>query len=347
MIPYGDDPGPRAGAARTPRGDPGWRSWHGAWREAAYGVDGFWTRERPRDHFATGVGVGTLVARAVADLVPEGVTVVVDVGAGDGSLLTALVDLLPGVALVGVDRRARPSGLDPRVGWSVDHWDTDAGRWLGGGPERWYGSGSSPLLVAHEWLDDLPVPVVERTSDGWREVEVDAAGGERLGPVVPGADKAWLDRWWDAAPGDRAEVGRARDVAWSHLVTAALTAPGGRALAVDYGHRHPERPAGGSLVAYAGGRQRRPRADGSVNLTAGVAVDALAAAGEALGATTVLLRRQSAQLDRLPTDTTGTGAGDPLGALVRRSERAALTDPARWGGLWWLLQGHGARAGAL
>ena len=345
MIAYGTEPGPLTGAARTTAGAPAWRGWRDAWEEAAYGAAGFWTRERPRDHFSTGVGAGTLVARAVADLAPEGVTVVVDVGAGDGSLLGALADLLPGVALVGVDRRARPPGLDPRVGWSVDHWDVDAGRWLHGGPERWCAPGDRPLLVAHEWLDDLPVPVVERASDGWRVVEVDASGDERLGPVVTGADAAWLERWWDVGgvPGDRAEVGRARDAAWAHLVAAALLAPGGRALAVDYGHLRPERPAGGSLVAYAAGRQRRPVPDGSVNLTAGVAVDALAAAGEERGAATLLLRRQSEQLDLLPDEQ----PLDALGALVRRSERAALTDPDRWGGLWWLLQGDGAEAGAL
>ena len=81
--------------------------------------------------------------------------------------------------------------------------------------------------------------------------------------------------------------------------------------------------------------------DGSVNLTAGVAVDALAAAGEACGAATVLLRRQSEQLGLLPEETAGEKPLDTLGALARRAERAALTDPGRWGGLWWLLQGHG------
>jgi len=334
--------------ARTPAAGPGWRPWREAWEEAAYGDAGFWTRERPRDHFSTGVGAGTLVARAVAALAPAGVTVVVDVGAGDGSLLAALADLLPGVALIGVDRRERPPGLDRRVGWSVDHWDAEAGRWCGGGPGRWYAPGERPLLVAHEWLDDLPVPVVERAPDGWREVEVDADGGERPGHAVTGEDAAWLERWWDVdpLPGDRAEVGRARDAAWAHLVSAALATPGGRALAVDYGHRRSERPAGGSLVAYARGRQRRPVPDGSVNLTAGVAVDALAAAGEAQGAATVLLRRQSEQLDLLPGEA-GTATGDPLVALVGRSERAALIDPRRWGGLWWLLQGRRTEAEAL
>ncbi len=344
MIAYGSSPPPRAGAPRTGPVPGAWRRWQTAWAEAAYGSDGFWTRERPRDHFATGVGAGTLVARAVAALVPDGVSVVVDVGAGDGALLDALAGLLPGVALVGVDRRPRPDDLDPGVAWVVDHLDVDGGRWTGGGPGRWC-AGRRPLLVAHEWLDDLPAPVVERVDDGWREIEVAPDGTERLGAPVSAPDATWLARWWDVdgAPGVRAEVGRSRDAAWGELVAAAL-AGGGRALAVDYGHVRGGRPRGGSLVAYAGGRRQVPVGDGTVNLTAGVAVDALAAAGEARGATTLVLRRQADQLATLPDDP-AQGDDGPLATLVRRSERAALTAPGRWGPLWWLLQGDGAADG--
>lgn len=308
-----------------------WRSWRAAWVDAAYGPGGFWSTQQPGDHFSTAVGAGPLVARAVAGLLPEGCRVVVDVGAGDGRLLAHLADRRPDVALVGVDRRPRPPGLDPRVRWSEDHWDVDAERWVGGGPDAWTDT-AAPLLVAHEWLDDLPVPVVERAADGWCEVEVDRTGAERLGPAAGPDERAWLARWW--AGGRRAEVGRARDAAWAGLVAAAV-GRGGRALAVDYGHVRDQRPVDGTLVAYGGGRQRAPVPDGRVNLTAGVAVDALAAAGETTGATTLLLERQARVLDRLAPDP----GGDPLQALVRRSERAVLTSATRWGDLWWLLQG--------
>jgi hypothetical protein len=80
--------------------------------------------------------------------------------------------------------------------------------------------------------------------------------------------------------------------------------------------------------------------DGTVNLTAAVAVDALAAAGESVGAATFLLERQAEVLDRVPSDPDG----GQLEALVRRSERAALTAAHRWGDLWWLLQGPGSPA---
>ena len=312
-----------------------WRSWRSAWVDAAYAPDGFWSTQQPGEHFTTAVGLGPFVAQAVAHVVPAGGRVVVDVGAGDGQLLSALVDLLPDVTLVGVDRRPRPAALDPRVRWVTDHWDVVAGRWTGGGPEAWTAL-PLPLYVAHEWLDDLPVPVVQRRAEVWHEVEIDASGQERLGETAGDVDGAWLARWWPT--GGRAEVGRARDAAWGALVRAALER-GGSALAVDYGHLAEQRPVDGSFAAYGRGRRRTPVPDGSVNLTAGVAVDALVAAGEALGAATLLLERQAAVLGRVTADARAEAALDPLQSLVRRSGRAAATHPGRWGELWWLLQG--------
>jgi len=330
MVPHPQADEPSSAEPRT------WRPWRSAWADAAYGPGGFWSTQRPGGHFATAVGAGPLVARAVAALVPTA-RVVVDVGAGDGGLLAGLVDLVPHVTLVGVDRRARPAGLDPRVRWVVDHWDVDAGRWTGGGPAAWTGLATgAPLYVAHEWLDDLPVPVVEQRAGAWLELDVDRSGHERPGGVVGPTDRAWLARWWSG--GVRAEVGRTRDAAWAALVRTALER-GGWALAVDYGHLAGLRPAAGTLTAYGRGRQRAPVPDGSVNLTAGVAVDALVEAGEAVGAMTLLLDRQAAVLDRVVPEDPAGPAPDPLQALVRRGERAAVTDRRRWGDLWWLLQG--------
>ncbi|GAA3574073.1 SAM-dependent methyltransferase [Microlunatus spumicola] len=312
-----------------------WRPWRSAWLDAAYSPTGFWSTQQPGGHFSTAVRAGPLVAQAVAALVPASVGVVVDVGAGDARLLAHLADLLPGVALVGVDRRVRPEGLDPRVGWFRDHFDVERERWTNGGPDAWSSAGT-PFLVAHEWLDDLPVPVVGRRAGTWHEVEVDGRGHERPGAAVGAEDRAWLADWWESGSPEvvRAEVGRARDAAWAVLVRWAV-ARGGRALAVDYGHLATQRPVEGSLLAYGRGRQRAPVPDGSVNLTAAVAVDALVRAGEDAGAETLLLERQSAVLGRHPEP----APADPLGALVRRSEQAALTAPGRWGDLWWLLQG--------
>ena len=338
MFSHAGPSEPHPSGART------WRPWREAWVDAAYGPSGFWTTQRPADHFATAVGVGPHVSGAVAGMVP-GRGVVVDVGAGDGRLLADLAELRPDLELVGVDRRTRPGGLDGRVRWVVDHWDVEHERWAAGGPDAWLDAGVRrvrPLLVAHEWLDDLPVAVVERAGAGWREVEVDPDGHERTGAAVAPDDAAWLARWW-AQGGERAEVGRPRDTAWRDLVVAAL-ARGGRALAVDYGHWSDDRPPGGTLTAYADGRQRRPAPDGRANLTAGVAVDALAATGVEVGGTTLLLARQSEVLGGADRDEPG--AGGTLAALVSRSERSALVAPGRWGDLWWLLQGREPEPGA-
>jgi hypothetical protein len=326
---------PQPAPVPTP-GSRTWRTWRTAWADAAYGPDGFWSTQQPHDHFTTAVGVGPLVAQAVAGLVPAAGQAVVDVGSGDGRLLSALADLLPDVALVGVDRRARPTGLPARVRWFVDHWDVDAGRWVHGGPPVWLADAAAPLLVAHEWLDDLPAAVVARAAGTWREVEVDPAGHERPGGVVPPDDLAWLARWWDE--GRRAEVGHSRDVAWAGLVGEALRRHG-RALAVDYGHLAGRRPRDGAFTAYGRGRRRAPVPDGRVNLTAGVALDALVAAGEAVGAATLRRERQSVLLGRPAPEGPPRPVEDPLASLVRRGERAALTASSRWGDLWWLLQG--------
>jgi hypothetical protein len=311
------------------------RPWFDAWVAAAYGPDGFWSRQRPADHFRTGAGTGTVVAEAVMALLAAApaVRAVVDVGAGDGGLLANLQLLRPDLALLGVDRRARPTGLPASIGWRTDHWDVRTDRWEHG-PDDWLGPHVPVLLVAAEWLDDLPAPVAQATRTGWREVEVGPDGTEQPGRPVTGSAAAWAERWWPTGP--RAELGLTRDRAWAGLVAAAL-ARDGLALAIDYGHQRDARPSGGTLTAYAGGRLRPVRPDPALNLTAHVAVDALAAAGEAQGARTLRRQRQRAVLEELVP--ARVPAADPLQDLARRSERAALRAPRVWGDLWWLLQG--------
>src|SRR5205807_2234233 len=88
------------------------------------------------------------------------------------------------------------------------------------------------LLLAIEWLDNVPVDVVELTADGLRYVEVSTDGRERLGATVDADDEQWLQRWWPLADvGDRAEIGATRDAAWAAAVAHLRR---GVALAVDY-----------------------------------------------------------------------------------------------------------------
>ena len=148
--------------------------WRAAWERALYGADGFFRRSRPGDHFRTSAHVA-LFADAVAELARStSAATVVDVGAGGGELLAALVDLLPGVELVGVEIAGRPSGLPAEIAWRHDLPDDVDG-----------------LLIANEWLDNIPCAIVEVDETGTvREVLVDpGTGAETLGAAY---ESAWL-----------------------------------------------------------------------------------------------------------------------------------------------------------
>jgi SAM-dependent MidA family methyltransferase len=259
----------------------------------------------------------------------------VDVGAGRGELLATLRLLLPpGLAgrarLTGVEVAGRPADLPAGIGWRRDVPDGIVG-----------------LLIATEWLDNVPLDVADLDDAGrLRKVLVDpATGGETLGGLVDAADLFWLRRWWPA-PG-RVEIGWPRDTAWADAVGQVRR---GGALAVDYGHRKAERPASGTLTGYRGGRQVPPVPDGSCDVTAHVAVDAVAVAA----GTPYRLIRQRAALGALGIDGArppmDLAQSDPAGyvrALAAAGAAAELTDPAGLGGHWWLLHTIGIEAGAL
>ncbi|HWS36423.1 MAG TPA: SAM-dependent methyltransferase, partial [Actinoplanes sp.] len=168
-----------------------------------------------------------------------------------------------------------------------------------------------------------------------RKVLVDpSTGAETLGGPADPADLFWTSRWWPG-PG-RIEVGTPRDRAWAEAVASLRR---GVALCVDYGHLAADRPAFGTLTGFRGGRQVPPVPDGRCDITAHVAMDAVAAA------TGVPHRmvRQRAALRALGVDGTRPSlelaSTDPAGYLRRLSTAGAaaeLTDPAGLGGHWWL-----------
>ncbi|MFI2372463.1 SAM-dependent methyltransferase [Streptomyces sp. NPDC018833] len=264
-------------SARAPAGSSGWRGWRAATETALYGPDGFYLRpEGPAGHFRTSVHASPVFAWAVARLLLDVAAAygidepaLVDVGAGRGELLTGVLAALPPgfpVRACAVERAARPAGLDPRIEWK------DAP------PDGIHG-----LLFANEWLDNVPVDVAETDEHGVvRRVLVNAAGEERLGEEVDGADAEWLARWWPLTePGTRAEIGRPRDEAWARAVGRMAS---GLAVAVDYAHTAGTRPPYGTLAGFRDGREVRPVPDGSCDITAHVALDACAAAVGPAGA---------------------------------------------------------------
>jgi SAM-dependent MidA family methyltransferase len=321
--------------------------WAQAWQRALYGPEGFYRQAAgPAAHFRTGVHASALLAGALARLARSGgLARVVDVGAGRGELLGQLAACDPGLELVGVDVVPRPPGLPGGAGWL---------RAEGGArlppADLLTAACTGALVVAHEWLDVVPCTVLEVDEDGVpRVVEVGVPDGcERLGARADEMDLDWLGRWWPLAgapAGTRAEVGRARDQAWAALVRCA---PGSLLVAVDYAHDVRARPAVGTLAGFREGRACPPVPDGSCDVTAHVALDAVAAAGTAAGATASALTTQRAALRALGVDArrppSADAAVDPRGylaALQRAGSAAELLDPGGLGGFGWLVQSTG------
>jgi SAM-dependent MidA family methyltransferase len=318
-------------------------AWEVAWQDALYGTHGFYRRpEGPAGHFATsaqGLPHGsTLLARAVVVLARRHrLTQVVDLGAGRGELASAVVAQAPALRVTAVDVVDRPRGLPPSLAWV---------RSPGGAalPDELTGLRRT-LVLAHEWLDVVPCAVATREDGPWRVLAVDPATGResRDGPPSP-AEAAWLDRWAGPAA-RRVEVGLSRDRAWADLVTRV---DDGLVVAVDYGHTLPERPLEGTLTAYRSGLQVAPVPDGSCDLTAHVAVDALAAATP--GAGVQVLPQRSVLEDLLgpvapvPHELARTDPTAYLEAVAEQATRRALGSGGL-GDVWWVLAGRGTTVG--
>jgi len=323
--------------------------WEEAWRLALYGADGFYTRpEGPAGHFRTAshAAAGLLAEALTALAASAGCGGILDVGAGRGELLTALAAAAPDLGLHGVDVVTRPPGLPAAVGWSCSGPDGTLDDPLDGVPADLL---DGVLVVAWELLDVVPCPILEVDETGLaRRVRVEPdTGREHLGePAWPG-DLNWCARWWPldgAPPGTRAEVGRPRDALWAAIAGRVRS---GLLLAVDYGHTAAGRPEHETLTGYRAGRQVPPIPDGSCDITAHVAMDAVAEAAESSGAAAGRLTTQRAALTELGITAVitagwsrreGGSAADLLAGLARAGQAAELLDAGGLGGFTWLLQ---------
>ncbi|MEU6203977.1 SAM-dependent methyltransferase [Micromonospora musae] len=326
--------------------------WRDAMDRALYGPGGFFVSgSGPADHFRTSVHASPVFAAALLRVIeqvdaalghPDRLDVV-DVGAGRGELLRALAGMQPATAarlrLTAVELAPRPDDLPDEI-----HWVDDIPR------------GMTGLLLATEWLDNVPLDIAVHTEAGWRYLLVDPATGEEsTGDPVDPEDAEWLATWWPVPGSDpagstgsetltaaRAEIGRARDEAWAEAVRHVDR---GLALTVDYGHLRADRPVGGTLTGYRGGRQVPPVPDGSCDVTAHVALDSVASAGErvarcayTLSSQREALRALGADGGRPPLTLAGTDPAGYVRALAAASTVAELTDPAGLGGHRWLWQ---------
>jgi SAM-dependent MidA family methyltransferase len=334
-----------------------WTTWRAATQDALYGRDGFYTRgERPAAHFRTSVHASPRYAEAILALLRHADAALgyparldlVDIGAGEGELLGQILELAQHLPATG----AVPAGLGLSFPQRIVPCAVEIAPRCPGGNDRIRWSAALPdrirgLVIASEWLDNLPLDVAELTPDGPRIVLVDpGSGAERTGPPLGPAEQEWLHRWWPLHhPGDRAELGHPRCAAWGGVIGRLDS---GLALAADYAHAQASRPLAGTLAGFRDGRAVRPIPDGSRDITAHVALDACAAAGTAAGATQTVLTTQRAALRALgltgrrpPLAQAGRDPAGYLTALRGAAEEAELTDPAGLGGFGWLVQAVG------
>jgi SAM-dependent MidA family methyltransferase len=189
------------------------------------------------------------------------------------------------------------------------------------------------LLFCNEWLDDVPLDVV---FDG-RLVEVAADGTESLGSPAPPEALAWARRWWPQ--GRRVEVGVTRDRAWAGAVGQLRR---GLAVAVDYGHVLGDRGTRGdrrpSLTGWRHGRPVHPVPDGSCDITAHVALDAVAdGCGGRLMSQADALQRLGIRADHPSKDLSTTDPRGYLAELAQASSAAELLDRRSLGSYGWVV----------
>ncbi|NIK56146.1 SAM-dependent MidA family methyltransferase [Kribbella shirazensis] len=274
-----------------------------AWQQALYGPDGFYRRERPAAHFRTSVHASPLFGQAIARLARElDLDQVVDLGAGSGELGKVL--RAGGLSVLDIE-------LDDEL------------------PDRLSG-----LVIANEWLDNVPCEVVEWDDEGVpRYLLADLTPG----PVVEGNDLHWLEQWWPPTtaapgrPGDRAEIGSTRDQSWAAVV--GRLARGSLAIAIDYGHLRSSRPPYGTLTGFRSGRECSPIPDGSCDITAHVALDSL---GGTIVRQRDALRALGVSGARPSLDLAQTDPMRYLSELSSAGEAAELLDPSGLGGFGWV-----------
>ncbi|MFF7737574.1 SAM-dependent methyltransferase [Streptomyces sp. NPDC007984] len=314
---------------------PEWRGWRAAAQDALYAPGGFYRRaEGPAGHFRTSVHASPLFAGAVARLLCRvdealgrpGVLDFVDMAAGRGELAGGVLAALPAdvaarTRVCAVEIAGRPAALDHRIEWLTE-------------PP----CGTTGLLFANEWLDNVPLEIAEVDAAGVaRLVRVRQDGTERLGEPVDGEQARWLERWWPlpGQEGLRAEIGLPRDEAWA---AAVATLRRGLAVAVDYAHTAGTRPPFGTLTGFREGRETTPVPDGSCDITAHVALDACALPGGRVLPQREALRTLGVTGARPPLALASTDPAAYVRALAGAGEAAELTAPGGLGDFGWLVQ---------
>ena len=264
--------------------------WRDAWEHAHYGADGFYrAHSNPEKHFRTAImDAHPRLTQILEELheqyrrigEPTDFTVF-DAGSGNAALEGALRDYFAEHSL---------------------NWQLRSHNFLDGDVRNLKSLGGAGAVIAHELLDDIPCTIAE-LDDNLQPVRIDVdplTGHERLGERrITEEEARWLDTWWPATvPAARREIGITRDNTWRTLLGLFDS---GCAIMIDYCTTQQERLTGlfdsGTLIGYQHGRATRPLPDGSMNITAHVALESLIAVGTDLGKPAPEIRRESAHSD--------------------------------------------------
>ena len=278
---------------------------------------------------------GELVAGAVRGLLDAmGVTSrgdLVEVGAGDGTLLRAMLPSLGGMKVTAVERSPGAREALERIDGIAVHPSMPAI--------------STPVVVlAHELADNLAFRRLRRVNDGVAEVHVGLTDERLVEVLVPVGDG--LEPPVELASGEEAIV----PTGAASFVAEALAGPPSRALLmIDYGSDH---GAGGPAHGYASHRvvEDLLAAPGETDITAGVDFGFLARAARAAGLQPFPTVSQREALTALGLEAwvetelerqrdllnTGRG-GDAVRAWGGRSRATMLADPAGLGRFRWFV----------
>ncbi|MEV5207428.1 SAM-dependent methyltransferase [Micromonospora sp. NPDC053740] len=125
----------------------------------------------------------------------------------DPSLVADRPALAERVRFTAVEYASRPENLPDEINWVSEIPDEITG-----------------LLIATEWLDNVPLDVAVHTADGWRYVLVDPdSGAESIGELVSPTDLGWLTTWW---PGPASPRDADRDLTGGSTSTDATSGSG-------------------------------------------------------------------------------------------------------------------------
>lgn len=200
------------------------------------------------------------------------------------------------------------------------------------------------FVVGNEFIDALPVHQLERTAEGWRErlVGLDPADDSLCWALS--SENSPRVALLDPAVRDGGEVGAIAEICpWGRAIArnlgARISAQGGVALFIDYGHGV---AAAGDTLQAVGGHEFAPVLEkvGEVDLTTHVDFAALATSFREAGCTVAPLLTQgdflqrlgiAARAEMLSAKATAAQAGEITAALHR------LIDDAEMGTLFKVL----------